>query len=220
MELSAAVINRHSIRGFLPRPVDQQVLREILRLGVRAVSARNIQPWEFSVVTGEVLERIREDNMDCFVRGLPGRDEYGPLEGVFRQRSIVIAKQLFSAMEIARDDKQGRREWLMRGYRFFDAPAAVIISMDASLDEKIYRFDLGCVTQNICLAAMEYGLGTCVEEQGIYYERGLRKYLRIPDDRRLEIAIAIGYPDPSFPANSVVTPREEVDDITQWYGYD
>ena len=32
--------------------------------------------------------------------------------------------------------------------------------------------------------------------------------------------IAIGYPDDDFPANGVVSQREDVDQMTVWYGFD
>ncbi len=59
---------------------------------------------------------------------------------------------------------------------------------------------------NICLAAVDFGLGTCIENQGIMYSDVLRDIVRIPDDKRLVVAIAIGYPDDDFPANKVISP--------------
>ena len=115
-----------------------------------------------------------------------------------------MAKQLFGAMEIAREDKEKRRWWTTRGFKFFDAPAAFIIYMDDELSD-LSKFDIGCLTQNICLAAMEYGL---------------RKYTDIPQNKKFVIGIAIGYPDENFPANSVKSDRAELDEITSWYGFD
>jgi len=92
--------------------------------------------------------------------------------------------------------------------------------MDKELDPSSYRFDMGCLAQNICLAAMEYGLGTCVAIQPVEYERGLRRYAGIPEEKRMVVGIAIGYPDPDFPANGVVSPREELDNVVTWCGFD
>lgn len=213
------MLQRRSIRGFLDEPVPQEVLREVLRLATRAVSAVNAQPWEFAVVTGAALDALREDNLDCLLHEQPADMAYTALSGVYHTRRVEIAKQLLSAMEITREDRQRRDWWMQRGFRFFDAPAAVILYMDDSLDEAAYRFDMGCVTQNICLAAMEFGLGTCVEYQAVTYQRGLRKQLRIPENKRIVCGIAIGYPDPDFPANHVVSTREDVDRITAWHGF-
>lgn len=220
MELRKAINERRSIRGFKPDPVSQTTLREVLRLATRAVSAVNAQPWEFAVITGDVLDAIAKDNIDCLHSGLLEDMPDEPIEGIYRNRRVTLAKQLFAAMEIARDDRERRSWWEQRGFRFFDAPAAIILYMDSSLNETAFRFDMGCVTQNICLAAMEFGLGTCVEDQAVMYHRGLRKYLNIPQSKRFVCGIAIGYPDWNFPANHVVSAREDVDDVTAWYGFD
>lgn len=64
---------------------------------------------------------------------------------------------------------------------------------------------------------MEYGLGTCVQEQAVNYHRGIREILGIPMNKQPIIGIALGYPDTNFPANSVVAPREPLEQITKWY---
>ena len=219
MDLKDAMQNRRSIRGYLPEPVDQATLKKVLQLATRAVSRTNSQPWQFAVVTGSLLDEIRKDNMDCFCQNMPGNEPSIPFTGIYQERRVGIAKQLLGAMDIRREDTERRNWWTQRGFRFFDAPALIILYMDASLDKAVFNFDMGCVTQNLCLAAMEYGLATCVEEQAVHYERGLRKYLGIHADKRFVIGISIGYADPEFPANAVVTPREAVDKITKWDGF-
>lgn len=49
-------------------------------------------------------------------------------EGVHRVRQVDIAKKLFSAMGIARDDKPMRQDWVLRGFRQFDAPVSLVLS--------------------------------------------------------------------------------------------
>ncbi len=123
-------------------------------------------------------------------------------------------------MDIKREDREMRIWWGERGYRFFDAPVVIYLLMDRSLDETAYRFDMGCVAQNICLAAVERGLGSCVEDQAITYTKGARGILGIPEEKRFVVGIAIGYPDNDFAANHVVSPREEIDSITKWCGFE
>lgn len=220
MELKKAILERRSIRGFQDKPVPKEIILDILKTASRAVSANNIQPWEFAVISGDVLKKIGAENVACFDNNEPEDYEDEPFDGVYRQRQIGVAKQLFAAMEIAREDKDKRHRWTQRGFRFFDAPAAIILYMDAGLNETACRFDMGCVAQNICLAAMEHGIGTCVEDQAIMYQKPLRKYLGIPADKRFVAGIALGYPDMEFPANHVVSEREDIRRITGWYGFD
>lgn len=219
MELTKAIQDRRSIRGFLDRPIPQDTLRQVLDLATRAVSANNLQPWELLAVTGEPLERLREMNLEDEARGSEP-DYEGAYPGEpYRHRSKDIGKALYAAMDIQREDRERRRWWGLRGLRFFDAPAVILLCMDQALGSPDFRFDLGCLTQNLCLAAMEFGLGTCVEEQAIYYQRGIREVLKIPASKTMVIGVAIGYPDPDFPANAVRSAREPVDAMTQWFGF-
>lgn len=219
MELRDAILQRHSVRGFTSQLIPKQTLREILSVATRAVSGENCQPWEFAVAAGEPLERLKKRNTDLVRANVPMDREDWPLPDAYRPRGRAVGKALLTAMEIAREDRDRRAWWAERGYRFFDAPAVIFLLMDNAFDETAYRFDMGCVAQNICLAAMEYGLGTCVEDQAVSYHKDAREILGIPEDKRFVIGIAIGYPDDSFPANHVRTAREPVDAITRWSGF-
>lgn len=220
MELEQGIHARKSIRGFCQDPVAQDTLRSVLTLAVRAVSTNNTQPWEFSVVSGEVLQMLRSLNQAALSEGRPADYVSPDLHGAYLERARAVGKQLFAAMEIARDDRERRSWWGSRGYAFFDAPTLILLYMDGSLDESTFRFDMGCVAQNICLAAMAYGLGTCVEEQAVNYQGGIHELLGLPPSKRLVCGIAIGYPDEAFPANQVQSTREPVDSITQWHGFE
>jgi nitroreductase len=119
-------------------------------------------------------------------------------------------------MDIPREDVEKRVWWLERGFRFFDAPMAIIIATDKVLGEAGPLLDLGAVMQNICLAALQFGLGTCIEDQGVLYPEVFREQAGIPPSKRLMIAIAIGYPDPDFPANQIRSEREPAETLTTW----
>jgi len=218
MNLLDAVRERKSIRGFKKIPVSQHIISEILQKSLRAPSSRNIQPWELTVVTGEVLDRIREENVQKLSErnGSTSDFEY---DEVYRKRQVELTKQIFALMDIKREDKEKRAEWLKRGFRFFDAPTAIIISMDKSLKGSGAIFDLGCLAQTICLVSMEYELGTCIEGQGVAFEEVIRKHTGLPDSKEAVTGIAIGYPDWDFPANKLVSAREDVNDITNWIGF-
>jgi nitroreductase len=224
MDIIEAVKRRKSIRGYKPDRVPKEILGEILQLASRAPSAMNTQPWEFTVLTGEVLENVRRSNVDLLKSGVPPNPEYvvtsWPKESIYRQRQVDLAKQLFQLMDIPREDKEKRTKWLERGFRYFDAPAAIIISVDRCLSESGPLLDIGAAIQIICLTALHSGLGTCIEEQGVAYPEVLRKYARIPNSKRIIAAIAIGYPDWGFPANKLETEREPITNVTTWLGFD
>ena len=220
MDITEAIRMRKSIRGYKPDPVHKEVLKEILDIAIRSPSALNTQPWEITVITGEVLDNIRRGNTEMVTSGaFPNPDVVlPPFEGVYRERQVGLAKQLFGLMGIAREDKEGRNKWMERGFRFLDAPAAIIISVDRSLGEYSV-FDVGAISQTICLAALKHGLGTCIQEQAIMYPEVVRRCAGIPESKRIVIAIAIGYPDPGFPANRLESEREVVENVTTWHGF-
>jgi nitroreductase len=145
-----------------------------------------------------------------------------PLEvydGIYRQRQVSLAIKLFELLDIKREDKKKRLEWTQKGYRFFDAPAAIIISTGKKLENTWALFDAGCMAQTICLVALKFGLGTCIEVQGISYTDVIRKHASIDQSQQILMGIAIGYPDETYPANSLVTPREKLDSVSSWIGF-
>src|SRR5690606_11760248 len=139
------VFGRRSIRAFQQRAVARSVLEEVIALAIRAPSSMNTQPWHLHVLTGAPLDRIRAENTERMLTGVPpSRDsrDIGAYEGQHRQRQVDIAVQLFQAMEIARDDKEKRQDWILRGFRQFDAPVSVVVTYDRTLREgDIAQFD-------------------------------------------------------------------------------
>ncbi len=224
MELQDAINQRKSIRRYLNKPVPKEILTQILTLAAQAPSAENAQPWEFVVIAGEPLDQLRKANVEKLRnREVPPQEMAHITMGldkksIYRQRQIDIAKKLFAVMGIAREDKVKRSEWMERGYRYFDAPAAIIIVADKSLPLEGSFLDVGAVMQNLCLAALDFGLHTCIENQGITYANAVRQIAKIPDNKRLMIAIAIGYPDWDFPANQVKSEREAIENVVTWHG--
>lgn len=220
MELIEAIKSRRSIRGYKSEPVPEQVLRDILRTAVRAPSAVNVQPWKFTIVVGEALERLNRASMERFESGEPPHPEM-PLpapSGIYKERQVALAIQLFQALGIAREDKEKRTDWMKKGIRFFDAPAAIIISVDSSLGSGLSLLDVGIVSQTIALVALHYGLGTCIEDQGVFYPEAVREVTGISESDKIIISLAIGYPDWDFPTNKVVSAREPAENCTNWCG--
>ncbi len=135
MDVIEAIKERKSIRGYKPDPVPKEVLEEILEAAIRAPSSMNTHPWEFTVIAGDVMEKIKQANIEKLNAGeRPQLEEpRGQYTGIYRERSVALAVQLFQLMGIEREDREKRMDWMRRGFRFFDAPAAVIISIDRSV---------------------------------------------------------------------------------------
>ncbi len=223
MTYDEVVLGRRSIRGFKPDSVPRELIEEILGLAMRSPSSMNTQPWNFTVLTGEPLDRIRKGNTERNLAGVPHSREFRTgtaFEGAHRERQIGVAKQLFSAMGIARDDADRRLDWVLRGFRQFDAPVCVIITYDkvlAGSDDT--PFDCGAVSTALVNAAWSRGLGAVINSQGIMQSPVVREHAGIPDDQVIMKAIAIGWPDADFPANAVVSERKSVAEATRFLGF-
>lgn len=224
MTFDEVVLGRRSIRGYLDKPVPRELIEEVLTLAMRAPSSMNSQPWHFHVITGEPLDRIRAGNTERNLAGVPHSREFRTgqaFAGVHRDRQVHVAKQLFSAMGIAREDKDARLDWVMRGFRQFDAPVCVIVTYDRELaDSDDTAFDCGAVTTSLVNVAWSRGLGCVINSQGIMQSPVVREHAGIPDDQVIMKAVALGWPDESFPANAVVSERKSVAEAARFVGFE
>ena len=224
MQFDDVINGRRSIRGYKPDPVPMALIKEILTLAMRAPSSMNTQPWNFYVITGEPLDRIRAGNTERNLAGIPHSREFRigqPFEGQHRDRQVGVAKQLFAAMGIAREDKEARQDWVLRGFRQFDAPVCVIITYDRVLaDSDDTPFDCGAVTTALVNAAWSRGLGAVINSQGIMQSPVVREHAGIAEDQVIMKAVAMGWPDDSFPANAVVSHRKAVEEAATFVGFD
>jgi nitroreductase len=224
MTYDEVVLGRRSIRGYLGTPVPRALIEEVLALAMRSPTSMNTQPWHFHVITGEPLDRIRKGNTANILAGVPDSREFRRGEafaGVHRERQVEVAKQLFGAMGIERDDKDARQDWVLRGFRQFDAPVCVIITYDRELSgSDDTAFDCGAVTTALVNAAWSRGLGCVINSQGIMQSPVVREHAGIPEDQVIMKAVALGWPDPDFPANAVVSLRKSVDEAARFMGFD
>jgi nitroreductase len=224
MELLEGVKARKSIRAFKGDPVPEQIIMDVLEMATRAPSGVNSQPWEFFVVVGETLRALKHANLEQYRLGKPPEPELpvGPtrgvapaMEGVFKERQIRLAKQIFKFMEISKGDTEAQEKWNETMVQFYEAPAVIIIVMDRILQGVWPLLDIGLVAGHITLAAQAYDLGTCIMRAIVDYPEQVRKIVGIPQSKRIIVGIAIGYPDWDHPINQLRTEREETEKIVR-----
>ena len=224
MDFETLVQTRRSVRGYKKDPVPRAVIEEIIEVAKGAPSSMNTQPWHVHVLTGEPLERVRRRNTETMLAGAKANREiltHGEYEGVHRARQVGIAIKLFAAMGIERGDKVMRQDWVMRGFRQFDAPVSMVLTYDRELDPgATVHFDLGALSYGICLAAWNRGLGTVINGQGIMRSEIVREEANIPPEEVIMTCIAMGYPADEFPANTVKADREPNDRFVRYVGFD
>ncbi len=227
MDIVEAINARKSIRAFKPDPVPQATIKEIMDSALRAPSWTNTQPWEFVIVTGSKLEKIRQGFIEK-AEEEPTSDIARPREypELYDSRRRALASQELKLKGIKREDREGRGWWRVQNLKHYGAPCVIYICIDRSFyfqGEGINVwpvFDCGLIAENITLLATKYGLGTVIEAQAVVYPEVLRKVLGIPDSKLIAVGIAIGHPDWDDPITQLRSEREPLDKVTKWHGFE
>jgi len=75
---------------------------------------------------------------------------------------------------------------------------------------------MGMFAQSLMLAAHSRGLGMIPQIYLTYYPSDVKKFLQIPESKRLVLGLSIGYPDPKDKVNSYRSDRVPVGKIIKW----
>ena len=212
-----AISSRRSIRAFLPTPVPQQTIENILDTAARAPSGTNIQPWKTYVLTGDSLAGLSHAILKVYNDPESAKDHteeyaYYPREWVspYIERRRKIGWDLYGLLGITRDDKQKMHHQHGRNYCFFDAPVGLMFTIDRVLEQGSW-LDYGMFLQNIMIAARGNGLDTCPQAAFTPFHRVISEYLNIPETQSVVCGMSLGYADPNAVENSLTTEREPLD---------
>ncbi|MED5433203.1 MAG: nitroreductase [Pseudomonadota bacterium] len=220
MSLADALKQRRSVRGFLDKPVPQEVLESVFSLAQHAPSNCNIQPWQVWVASGQVRNALRERMVDKVSRGVPFAPDYESLprfDGVYRQRQVDCAMELYGSMGIAREDREGRQRAELRNFQLFDAPHVVFIGMEKQFGVTV-ALDVGMYIQSLLLTMTAHGLGACAQGSMRYYPDDVRELLEIPESTAIVLGISFGYEDPEIAANRTRVGRVALGESVRFCG--
>ncbi len=220
MKVSEALKARKSVRAFLDKPVEEEKIHRILKAARHAPSGTNTQPWLVAVVKGQKKQALDKQMLaayEKFGKGHPNYNYY-PQEWIepFKGRRVACGKQLYSVLNIPREDKAGQRAQWQANYRAFDAPVALYFFLDEIMETGSFM-DYGMFLQSIMLVAVEEGLATCPQAALSEYPEVVREALGYEERYRVVCGMALGYEDESAVINSYRTPREEVDNFTRFF---
>jgi nitroreductase len=192
------------VRGFLDKPVPEDTLKAIFELAQLAPSNCNIQPWKVFVASGEVRDELRRRMVEKVTAGVPMEPDFEPnagkFSGVYRQRQVDCAVELYNNMGIARDDKPGRMRAQLRNFELFDAPHVVFIGMEREFGPTV-ALDVGMYIQSLMLAMTAYGVGSCAQGSMRYFPNDVREIFGEPASTAILVGISFGYEDPDVAAN-------------------
>ena len=207
-DLEQAINERRSIRMFLPdKPVPREMVDQALELAIRAPSNSNVQPWHLRLVSGAARDRLVAALLDEASSKPPVVPE---LPELFAHLRRELGAKVYGSMGITRDDAEGRRIAVLRNWEFFRAPLAGIVCMHRDL-HYVDSLGVGMFLQTFLLALTAHGLGTCVQVSIAGYPEIVREQLSISDEYAILCGLAIGYPDPTFPANNLRTDRNPIE---------
>lgn len=111
LSFQKTVRTRRSFRGFLPTPVPDQVLREVLEDAQNAPSNCNTQPWHTHIVRGAKLSELSDALHAKNDAGAFTPDFSFDMEEYFepyRARQKAQGKAYYEAMNVMRADAAGR----------------------------------------------------------------------------------------------------------------
>ena len=223
MNVTEAVTSRRSVRAYLDRPVDREVLRRVLETAQNAPSGGNTQPWNATVLTGAPLAKLLAAVAEVLPLGSTAQKPEYPiypaeLGGAYEQRRRGIGEAMYAALEIPRENKMARMMWFAKNFRAFDAPVLMLIHTPKYMGPPQWS-DIGMWLQTVMLLLREAGLDSCGQEAWAIYSAQIRQCVNIPEDHIFFCGMAIGYRDPDSPVNNFPVPRAPLDEAIRWEGF-
>ncbi|MEM7218710.1 MAG: nitroreductase [Pseudomonadota bacterium] len=213
MNVTEAVLQRRTTRGFKPDPVPEETLREILEVARYAPSNSNTQPWHIAIVSGAARERL-EAELLAELGSKPPSPTWPSggvgLKGVYKERQYACAYGYYGTMGIDRDDKPARQALLRKNWEFFGAPHAAFLSMPDTM-HRANAVDMGIFLQTFMLLLVERGLASCPQGALAAYPGPVRRIADIPEGNAILCGLSFGYPDPDAQINRVRMTREPVE---------
>ena len=133
MDILEAIYARRAVRLYKGDPVDDQTLRQLIDAAIHAPSAVNEQPWSFIVVRDRaLLKRISQEAKAHMLKSTPAALLSHHFQELLSDPSFDI---------------------------FYDAPALIVIC--CTTDNAWAVEDCALAAENLMLAAVAAGLGTC-----------------------------------------------------------
>ena len=133
------------------------------------------------------------------------------LKDPYRSSRFEVGEQLYSSVNISREDKIGRMSQMMKNFEFFNAPAAIFCFVDRQMNLPQWS-DLGMYLQTFMLLAQEEGIDTCGQESWSLRNKMVSSFCEVDDDLMLFTGVAIGYRDDNAPINQYKTSRRPFED--------
>jgi nitroreductase len=212
MEVSEAVNSRQSIRAYTDQEVSDELIQRLLEKSARAASGGNVQPWKIFIINNETMINFLKFQEDWTDPETPAYDIYPEnLTEPYKTSRYEVGAEMYSILDIDRDDKEGRFKQMLENFKFFGAPSAFFCFVDRQMGRPQWS-DLGMFLQNFMLLAKEAGLDTCPQEAWAIKQESVTAFVKAPDELMLFCGMAIGYKDDKAKINKLRTQRRPFED--------
>lgn len=206
--------SRYSCRGYLPDPVDRDIIETIITMAQRVPSWCNSQPWMVHLLSTDARDRLSDLLIQAAMAGAGKPDIEFPerYNGVYKQRRSVCGWRLYEAVGVTKGDRAGSVAQMMENYRFFGAPHVAIISTPKELGT-YGAVDCGAFVTAFTLAAQAHGVSSIPQAAVAEMSTEVRSVIHLAEDRDVLCAISFGYQDPDHPANGFRTQRAPMSEV-------
>lgn len=195
---------RHSCRGFLPGPVAEETIFQILEQAQQSPSNCNTQPWNVHIVSGEKLRELSGKLIQAYRSGDFSPDftfDINHFDGRYKERQFAQGKTYYEALGISRDDKVSRDEANLKNYTFYNAPHVALLFMPSVGDHVRVAADVGMYAQTFLLSLTSHGLAGVPQTVLGFFAGVIRENLGISDEYKMLFGISFGYEDSDAKAN-------------------
>lgn len=217
--LQSLLEKRHSTRSFLQKPIDPKLLKNIFQKAQQSASNCNVQPWQVYVVSGETRLNLEQAFMQKLMSDptpAPEFDWTPRYQDKHRDRQFGSANALYSAMGIAREDKQARQMAMAKNWQFFGAPHVAFFCMEKYLGI-MGAVDMGIYAQTLSLLLEEAGISSCMQGALGQFPVQAKEILDIPESMGILFGMSFGYAKPEADANNARTDRAELTDSVSFF---
>jgi len=198
-ELVRLMASQRSCRNYQNKPVSQEILTDLIKIGITAPSGTNSQKWTFTVLDNrEQVEKLG-NRIAMFFKKI-NRIATNPL---LRFMSRLISGRALDDYyhRYYESVKKGLEVWEKDGrdLLFHGAPAAILVG--SAPGASCPAEDALLATQNILLGAHAMGLGTCLIGYAVsvmQHEPAIKALVDIPGEEKIYAVIALGYPAESY----------------------
>ena len=220
-DIKNAIISRRSVRKFLSKGINKEIIEDILNVSARAPSGTNIQPWNVHVLTGSARDRICKKASSAFLDPkIDKKNDRLHYMDNFRDPYITrrrkVGWDLYELLNIKKGDYEKTKAFHVQNFNFFDAPVGLLFTIEKDLGWMSW-LDYGMFLQNICIAARGYGLHTCPQAAWGQMNNVLSPLLNIQDNHIIHCGISLGWEDENAEVNKLRTVREDINNFTTFH---